>query len=58
VIGTLTSIRIINTAVNVPGPVAARTLRDMGATVVKVEPAGGDPLALAAPAWYADLARA
>ena len=30
-------------------------LRDMGATVVKVEPPAGDPLSCAAPAWYAGL---
>lgn len=30
-------------------------LRDMGATVVKVEPPGGDPLSRAAPVWYAGL---
>jgi alpha-methylacyl-CoA racemase len=30
-------------------------LRDMGATVVKVEPPGGDPLSHAAPGWYAGL---
>lgn len=53
--GTLTGIRIISTAVNVPGPVAARMLRDMGATVVKVEPPGGDPLSRAAAVWYAGL---
>jgi alpha-methylacyl-CoA racemase len=55
VTGTLTGIRIVSTAVNVPGPVAARMLRDMGATVVKVEPPGGDPLSRAAPEWYAGL---
>ena len=51
---TLTGIRIVSTAVNVPGPVAAATLRDMGASVVKVEPPAGDPLAFA-PQWYASL---
>jgi alpha-methylacyl-CoA racemase len=55
VTGTLSGIRIISTAVNVPGPVAAGMLRDIGATVVKVEPPGGDPLARAAPDWYGGL---
>jgi alpha-methylacyl-CoA racemase len=55
VTGTLAGIRIVTTAVNVPGPVAAGFLRDMGATVVKVEPPAGDPLARAAPGWYAGL---
>ena len=51
----LDGIHIVSTAVNVPGPVAAAALRDMGAEVVKVEPPSGDPLAAAAPAWYAQL---
>jgi crotonobetainyl-CoA:carnitine CoA-transferase CaiB-like acyl-CoA transferase len=55
VIQSLTGIRVVSTAVNVPGPVAAATLRDMGAEVMKVEPPSGDPLAAAAPAWYAQL---
>ena len=42
-------------AANVPGPVAAATLRDMGAQVTKIEPPFGDPLAAAAPQWYAQL---
>ena len=51
----LAGIRIVSTAVNLPGPVAAAMLRDMGAEIVKVEPPGGDPLAAFAPAWYAAL---
>jgi alpha-methylacyl-CoA racemase len=47
--------RIVTLAVNVPGPVAAAALRDLGASVVKVEPPGGDPLAAINPDWYADL---
>lgn len=47
--------RIVTLAVNVPGPVAAAALRDLGASVVKVEPPGGDPLAGINPDWYADL---
>jgi crotonobetainyl-CoA:carnitine CoA-transferase CaiB-like acyl-CoA transferase len=52
---SLDGIRIVSTAVNVPGPVAAAALRDLGATIVKIEPPSGDPLAAAAPAWYAAL---
>ncbi len=52
---TLTGIRVVTTAVNVPGPVAAAMLRDMGAAIAKIEPPFGDPLAAAAPAWYAEL---
>lgn len=33
----LEGIRIVNLAVNVPGPVASAALRDLGASVVKVE---------------------
>jgi crotonobetainyl-CoA:carnitine CoA-transferase CaiB-like acyl-CoA transferase len=47
--------RIVTLAVNVPGPVAAAALRDLGASVVKVEPPGGDPLAGINPDWYSDL---
>ena len=52
---TLTGIRVVTTAVNVPGPVAAAILRDMGAAIVKIEPPFGDPLAAGAPAWYTEL---
>ena len=47
--------RVVNLAVNVPGPVAAARLQALGATVYKIEPPGGDPLAAAAPAWYRSL---
>jgi alpha-methylacyl-CoA racemase len=47
--------QVVTTAVNIPGPVAAARLRDLGATVTKIEPPEGDPLAAAAPAWYAAL---
>ena len=47
--------KVVVTAVNIPGPVAAARLRDLGATVTKVEPPDGDPLAAAAPEWHARL---
>jgi crotonobetainyl-CoA:carnitine CoA-transferase CaiB-like acyl-CoA transferase len=47
--------RVVTTALNIPGPVAAARLRELGATVTKVEPRGGDPLADAAPDLYAQL---
>jgi crotonobetainyl-CoA:carnitine CoA-transferase CaiB-like acyl-CoA transferase len=47
---------VVTTALNIPGPVAAARLCELGATVTKVEPPEGDPLALAAPDWYAQLA--
>jgi alpha-methylacyl-CoA racemase len=52
---TLHGIRIVTTAVNLPGPVAAAMLRDKGAAVVKVEPPERDPLSQWAPGWYAEL---
>jgi len=51
----LDGIRIVTTAVNVPGPVAVAMLRDKGAAVVKVEPPDGDPLSRWAPLWYSEL---
>ena len=51
----LTNLTILTLAANVPGPVAAARLRDLGAHVIKVEPPFGDPLAVAGGDWYADL---
>lgn len=48
---------VITLAPNVPGPLAAASLRDAGATVIKVEGPAGDPLAQMSPAWYAELHR-
>jgi crotonobetainyl-CoA:carnitine CoA-transferase CaiB-like acyl-CoA transferase len=52
----LQGVRVVSTAVNLPGPVAAARLAGLGASVVKVEPPAGDPLALAAPGYHAELA--
>jgi crotonobetainyl-CoA:carnitine CoA-transferase CaiB-like acyl-CoA transferase len=46
---------IVALATYIPGPVAAARLRDLGASVVKIEPLHGDPLEAAAPHWYAQL---
>lgn len=51
----LAGTRVVVLGVNVPGPVAGARLAELGATVVKVEPPAGDPLAAAAPSWYAAL---
>ncbi len=51
----LDGIRVLLLAVNVPGPVAAARLTEMGAAIDKIEPPGGDPLKLAAPDWYRAL---
>ena len=55
--GPLQGTRLVTLAVNVPGPVAAARLRELGASVVKIEPPAGDPLAGANPEWYRELAR-
>jgi alpha-methylacyl-CoA racemase len=54
---TLAGIRIVTLAPNVPGPVAAARLRDLGAEVRKIEAPAGDFLEPVAPRWYADLHR-
>lgn len=51
----LVGLTVVTVALNVPGPLAAASLRDDGAKVIKVEPPTGDPLAQMAPAWYAEL---
>ena len=51
----LAGTRVVSLAVNLPGPLAASRLREMGAEVIKVEPPSGDPLDAAAPRWYAEL---
>jgi crotonobetainyl-CoA:carnitine CoA-transferase CaiB-like acyl-CoA transferase len=52
----LNGVRVVTTAVNLPGPVAASRLRALGAQVTKIEPLSGDPFQRMAPAWYAKLA--
>ena len=44
-------------ALNAPGPVAVARLVALGATAVKVEPKGGDPLAGYSRDWYDELHR-
>lgn len=52
----LKGMKVLNLAVNVPGPWAAARLRHFGADVVKVEPPHGDPLAAWCPSWYDEMA--
>ena len=52
----LDGIKVINLALNLPGPAAARRLVALGAEVLKVEPPAGDPMATYSPAWYAEMA--
>lgn len=51
----LEGVRVISTAVNVPGPVAAAHLVKLGASVTKIEPPHGDPLKQYCAPWYDDL---
>ena len=51
----LSGLTVVSVALNVPGPLAAASLRQDGARVVKVEPPSGDPLAEMNPDWYAEL---
>jgi len=53
---TLDGIRVVNLAVNLPGPAAAKRLQLLGAEVVKVEPPGGDPMEQYHAGWYQDMA--
>lgn len=52
----LDGMRIVNLSVNLPGPSAAQRLSRLGASVVKVEPPGGDPMQRYQPDWYRDMA--
>lgn len=51
----LDGIRVVSIALNLPGPAACARLRDLGATVAKVEPPAGDPFEHYCPAWYRRL---
>ena len=53
----LRGIRVVTLALNVPGPVAAARLVDLGAEGIKVEPPSGDPLKAVAAPWYDVLTR-
>jgi alpha-methylacyl-CoA racemase len=53
----LDGIEVVTLAPNVPGPVAAARLRELGAHVTKIEAPAGDPLSHTTPGWYAELHR-
>lgn len=48
----LQDIQVLSLAINLPGPLAAARLRQLGAAVLKIEPPEGDPLFHARPDWY------
>ena len=51
----LQDIRVVTLAINLPGPLAVAALKELGATVVKIERPEGDPLAQFKPNWYRAL---
>ena len=51
----LDGLRVVSTALNLPGPVACARLRDLGAMVTKVEPPSGDPFESYCAPWYRRL---
>jgi alpha-methylacyl-CoA racemase len=51
----LEGLRVVTTALNLPGPAACARLRDLGASVAKVEPPAGDPMERFDAAWYGEL---
>ncbi|MEX0678974.1 MAG: CoA transferase [Pirellulales bacterium] len=51
----LAGIKMVSTAFNMPGPAAVWQLHRFGASVVKVEPPTGDPLARNCPELYREL---
>ena len=52
----LDGLRVADLSVTLPGPYATQVLRRLGATVVHLEPPGGDPLRYGAPASHAFVA--
>ncbi len=51
----LRGVQVVSLAVNLPGPLAAARLTQLGAAVTKIVPPGGDPLAWVVPALHAAL---
>jgi len=51
----LKDVRILSLALNLPGPAALMRCRQMGATCLKLEPPGGDPMQQYNPAAYRQL---
>jgi crotonobetainyl-CoA:carnitine CoA-transferase CaiB-like acyl-CoA transferase len=51
----LTGFTVVNAGVNLPPVAAAARLAELGAEIVKVEPPGGDPMAVAAPELFGML---
>jgi crotonobetainyl-CoA:carnitine CoA-transferase CaiB-like acyl-CoA transferase len=54
----LQGMKLVTVALNVPGPVAAARLVELGIQATKIEPPAGDPLKLIARRWYDLLTQA
>jgi alpha-methylacyl-CoA racemase len=54
-VAPLRGLRILSVGLNLPAPVAAQRARQLGARVRKIEPPGGDPVALMAANLYSEL---
>lgn len=50
-------LHVVNLAMNLPGPAAARRFVELGSQVIKVEPPAGDPMEQYHAEWYRDLAK-
>ncbi|MCB9135883.1 MAG: CoA transferase [Anaerolineales bacterium] len=53
----LTGLRVVTLAANLPGPLAASRLQQMGAAVTKIEAPAGDPFLRYSAEWYAEMRR-
>ncbi|RKZ67928.1 MAG: CoA transferase [Gammaproteobacteria bacterium] len=51
----LNNMLVVTLALNLPGPLAAKRLLGLGATVIKIEPPTGDPFEQYCPAWYREM---
>lgn len=55
VLKPLRGVRVLSLALNLPGPAALMRCQQMGATCIKLEPPGGDPMGHYSPVAYATL---
>ena len=51
----LSNMSVVTLAQNLPGPLAAKRLGELGATVIKIEPPAGDPFQQYCLEWYRDM---
>src|ERR687896_379987 len=51
-VAPLEGLLVVDLTRYLPGPFASRELLRLGARVVRIEPPGGDPMRVTAPAWH------